>query len=198
MTSAVAGVGVVLVAGAAGAATSFLQTVLPDAVGSLANSGGSWCLVAWLLARRGPSPARGAAAAVAALLALVAGYYVTADLRGFGLSPASIAFWVVVAALVGPPLGAGAVWSRTAPGRRRVLGALVLPSLLAAESAYGVVLLGSSTSTAYWVGEGVVAVALGAGLVVPRPVPAATHEPSPGHDRVAVRCQRSPRLHRNT
>ena len=183
-----AGLAVVLVAGAAGAATSFLQTVLPHPVASLANSAGSWCLVAWLLARRASSPARGVATAVAALLALVAGYYVTADLRGFGVSSTSVGSWVATAALVGLPLGAGAVWSRTAPGRRRVLGALVLPALLVAEAAYGVLVVGSTTSPAYWLGEGVVGVALAWLLLArgprhARPVGGG----GAGHDPVSVR-----------
>ena len=179
---------VVLVAGAAGSATSFLQTVLPHAVASLANSAGPWCLVAWLLARPASSPARGAAAAVAALVALVAGYYVTADLRGFPVGSASVGSWVVAAALVGPPLGAGAVCSRAAPGWRRVLGALVLPALLVAEAAYGVLVVGSTTSTAYWVGEGVVGLLLAAGLLVRgRRHTASRVDGARDHDPVSVR-----------
>ncbi len=184
-----AAAGVVVVAGAAGSATSLLQTVLPHAVAPLANSAGSWCLVAWLLARRASSPARGAASAVGALLALVAGYFVTADLRGFGVATTSVGLWVVAGALVGPPLGAGAVRSRTAPGWLRVLAALVLPALLVAEAAYGLLVVGSTTSTAYWVGEGVVGLVLGLPLVrstpgrgrrhtSPRVVGARDHDPA--------------------
>ena len=178
----------VLVAGAAGVATSYLQSVLPHLVASFANSAGSWCLVAWLLARPRSRPARGAAAAVAALLVLVAGYYVTSDLRGFGVSPVSVGVWVAAAGLVGPPLGVGAVWSRTATGRRRVLGALVLPALLVAEAAYGVLVVGSTTSTAYWLGEGAVGVLVaGVSLGPGRRHVSDPDDAVPGHDPVSVR-----------
>ncbi|WP_091729836.1 DUF6518 family protein [Nocardioides scoriae] len=159
---------VLVVAGLAGAATSLLQTVLPAAVASFANSAGSWCLVAWLLARPAGSAPRGAAVAVLALVALVAGYYAVAHLRGFSVSPGSVGFWLVAAATVGPVLGVGAVWSRRARGWRRVLGALVLPGLLVAEAAYGLALLRASTSTGYWATEGLVGVGLGVALVAER------------------------------
>ena len=183
---------VVLVAGAVGVATSFLQTVLPHAVAPLANSAGSWCLVAWLLARRASSPARGAAYAVVALLALVAGYYAAADLRGFGVASTSVGVWVVAAALVGPPLGAGAVRSRTAPGWVRVLAALVLPALLVAEAAYGLLVVGSTTSTAYWVGEGAAGLVLGLLLLTRTPGRGRRHTGprvagARDHDPVSVR-----------
>lgn len=156
---------VLLVAGLLGGATSLLQTVLPDAVASLANSAGSWCLLAWLLARPSGTALRGAAVAVVALAALVAGYYLVADLRGFGVSPTSVTSWLVAAATVGPVLGAGAVASRVGAGWVRVLGALVLPGLLVTEAAYGVTLLRASTATGYWVAEGSVGLLLALALV---------------------------------
>ena len=181
-------VAVLAVAVALGAATSFLQTVLPQPVAPLANSAGSWCLVAWLLARPARSSARGALAAALALLGLVAGYYLAADLRGFGVGVPSVLTWVVAAVLVGPPLGVGAVRSRGTGGWARVVAALVLPALLAAEAAYGVARLGGSTSTAYWVGEGVVAVLLAAvPLARPSSAPGAAGTELAGHDQAAVR-----------
>lgn len=163
-------VGVVgpLVAVGAGAATSFLQTVLPFVVASFANSAGSWCALAWLLARPARSAPLGAARCVVALVGLVAGYYVTADLRGFGVYAPTVGTWLVAAALVGPVLGASAVVSRRAgegsarsPERWvRVLAVLVLPALLAAEAAFGLLVVRATTSTAYWVGQAVVALVI--------------------------------------
>lgn len=156
---------VLVVAGAAGGATSWLQTVLPHAVAPFANSAGSWCLLAWLLARPAGSAGRGAVAAVLALVALVAGYYLVADLRGFAVGTGPVVAWLVVAAVVGPVLGVGATWSRVARGWRRVLGALVLPALLGCEAAYGLALLRETTATGYWAAEGLVALLLALALV---------------------------------
>ncbi len=158
-------VAVLVVAGALGGATSWLQTLLPHAVAPLANSARSWCAVAWLLARPATGPGRGALTSVLALVALVTGYYVVADLRGFGVGAAPVATWLAVAVLVGPLLGVSAVRSRRARGMLRLLAALVLPGLLAAEAAYGLLVVGATTSTGYWVGEGVVAVLLAVLLV---------------------------------
>ena len=174
---------VLVVAALAGAATSVLQTVLPDVVAPLANSAGSWCLVAWLLARPAATPARGAVRAVVALVALVAGYYLVSGLRGFGVDPATVGAWVVVAVVVGPWLGLGAVGARRSHGSARVLGALVLPVLLVVEAAYGLTVVGDTTSTAYWVGEAVVAVLLAAAALRRRPHRAG---PGPGPDLESV------------
>lgn len=162
---------VLVVAGALGGATSWLQTLLPFAVAPLANSAGSWCAVAWLSARPAAGPGRGALTSVLALAALVTGYYVVADLRGFGVGAAPVVSWLAAAALVGPFLGVGAVWSRRARGARRVLAALVLPGLLAAEATYGLLVVGATTSTGYWVGEGAGAVLLAVLLVRNGPAP---------------------------
>ena len=154
-----------------GGATSLLQTVLPQAVAPLANSAGSWCVAAWWLARPGPTRAPlvvltlGATlGALGALVGMVAGYYLVADLRGFGVFAPSVAVWLVAAALVAPLLGVAATWPLRTRGVRRVAGALVLPGLLLVEAAYGLVVVRATTSVGYWVAEGVLAVLLAAGL----------------------------------
>ncbi len=152
-----------LVASAVGGATSYLQTVLPYGVAPLANSAGPWCLVAFALAWRSKRVAEGAVTGAMALGLLVAGYYLVAALRGFGVSSSSVTFWCLAAVTVGPVLGAAAVVVRRGRGWTSVLAALVLPLLLVAEGLRSLEQIAATTSTAYWVAE----IALGSALVLP-------------------------------
>jgi hypothetical protein len=138
---------------ALGAVTSYLQTVLPHVLAPLANSAGSWCAVAFLLALRSRRVVEGAATGALALFALVSGYYVSAHLRGFGVSEASVAFWCAAAMTVGPALGAAAVGVRRSRGWLRVISALVLPLLLIGEGLRSLLAIADTTSPAYWTGE---------------------------------------------
>jgi hypothetical protein len=128
---------------AVGALTSFGQTALGGTwFAGLANAVSPW-LVASFLA--GALARRGWVAAVAGLLACageVAGYYLVADLRGFGVGAASVAVWVVSGVVGGPVFGwAGRLW-RTAAGRWRGLGPALLAGCWLAEAVvtYAVVL----------------------------------------------------------
>jgi hypothetical protein len=86
---------VLVVALLAGAATSFGQTHLPDQLGSLANSSGSWCALAYGLALVGRRPVEGVAYDVLSLVALVSGYYAMSHLRGFGVGFGPVLFWML-------------------------------------------------------------------------------------------------------
>src|SRR5687768_12359549 len=99
---------VVGVALALGGLTAFAQGWLPAEVGSLANSAGTWVLVAFLLALRARRARVAVACASCALVSLVAGYYTVNDLRGFPSSTGAVLFWTFAALLVGPALGLAA------------------------------------------------------------------------------------------
>lgn len=132
-----------------GALTSFGQTVLPSPFGGLANAVSPWLVVPFLvgaLARRWPWAA---VAGVLACAAQVAGYYVTADLRGYGASTSWVLFWLVCALAGGSVAGAaGRAWRRdghdVTPRRPRLwrwrlpdlrgLGGAVLVAVWFAES----------------------------------------------------------------
>ena len=149
-----------LVALAVGGATSYLQSVLPYGVASLANSAGPWCLVAYGLSWRSRRVGEGALTGAMALGLLVAGYYLVAHLRGFGVSATSVTFWCAAAVTVGPVLGGAAVIARRGRGWLSVVAALVLPVLLIGEGLRSLAQIADSTSSAYWIGEIVVGVVL--------------------------------------
>jgi hypothetical protein len=144
-----------------GALTDVGQSRLPWVAGSLANSGGSWVLVAFLVALRGSSVRQSISQGSACLLALDAGYYLTAAHRGIPVSSASVVFWVFAAVVVGPIVGLAAGWIRHAGPIRSGLGAGVLAGFLAGESIYALHYLGQSTSPVYWTIQLVVAGVLG-------------------------------------
>jgi len=152
-----------LVALAVGGATSYLQSVLPYGVAPLANSAGPWCLVAFALAWWSTRVGEGAVTGAMALGALVAGYYVVAHLRGYGVSSSSVALWSLAAVTVGPVLGVAAVVVRRGHGWASVLAALVLPLLLVAEGLRSLARIAGTTPAAYWFAE----IVLGAVLVLP-------------------------------
>ncbi len=76
-----------------GVVTAFAQGWLPEQVGSLANSSGSWALLAFLLARLAATPAAAAGFGSLSLLALLAGYIAGASMLGHPSSAQLIIFW---------------------------------------------------------------------------------------------------------
>lgn len=150
-----AGVGLLV-----GLLTSFGQGLLPESLSPMANSAGSWSLVAFLLA--GLCPRRGFAVAVGvlSLFAMVAGYDLASALRGFGVSLGGSLFWVTAAVVVGPFLGLGGhalrVRNRLAPA---AVGAM--SGVLIGEGVYGLTVISATTPAEYWWGS----VTAGAALV---------------------------------
>ncbi len=120
---------------AVGSATSFLQTVLPPPFEGLANAVSPWLMaptaVGLLLARR-----RGDAVLLGVLTcaAQVVGYYVTADLRGFGVGSAYVIVWTVAAVVGGPVFALLGRLTRVADGRWRGVGPAAVAALWAAEA----------------------------------------------------------------
>ena len=116
-----------------GALTSVGQTYLDGPSNAFVNSASAW-LVAPFFAGAWTPTKRGAAATGFVVCALqLAGYYGTANLRGFPASHALVAFWVACGVIGGPIAGLGGRFWRAEGPRLRGLGAAVLPSAFLAE-----------------------------------------------------------------
>lgn len=150
----------VVVALALGALTDLGQRWLPHAIGSLANSTGSWVVVVMLLSLLCPSRAAAALRGGTTLLALVLGYYLAAAVRNVPLSPTSVMFWALAAAVVGPVVGMAAVAMRYDRPWSAGAATGVVSGLLAGEGLYGLRDLASSTTGGYWIGQIAVAALL--------------------------------------
>lgn len=142
---------VTAVAGLLGAATSWGQLVLPEALTSLANSAGGWALVAFGLvwwARSRPLPA--AALGLLAFSLLHAGYAVASASRGlvWSLDPGN--FWVGAGLVAGPLVGLGASWARRRRDELAGVGVAGLSGLLVGEGVYGLTVVADTTSPVYW------------------------------------------------
>ncbi len=147
-----------------GALTSLGQTLLGGtAFAGLTNAVSPWLVAPFLV---GALARRGGVAALAGLLACaaeVAGYYVTADLRGFPVGVGAITLWGVAGAVGGPVFGwAGRQW-RAGTGRLRGLGAGLLVGCWLAEAlvTYLAVLGYVDDAVVFAVVAAVLAVALG-------------------------------------
>lgn len=151
-----------------GVATAYGQGWLPDQVASLANSAGSWALVAFGVAAMAPSARIAAWCGSAVLAFLLAGYVVTDAARGLPASGALLLFWGVAAVTVGPLLGLGGHWLRRRRDLPAALGAGGMSGVLIGEGAYGLRYVAATTSPPYWWVEIVAGVLLLAVAVVVR------------------------------
>src|SRR5262245_55655041 len=111
------------IAFALGVLTAYAQGWLPDGVGSLANSSGTWVLIAVALSMLASDPEAAARSGALALLSLLAGYVVGADFKGYTSGGALIAFWGLAGLIAGPPLGLAAHAIRRGPPMPAALGA---------------------------------------------------------------------------
>ena len=148
-----------------GGLTSYAQGFLPDAFASFANSASGWTvltalLVYWSRARTLPAAVLGAVSFVL----LVLGYMVAAQVRGFVYDPL---LFSVVGVVVGPFVGVAASWLR-ASGVRAALGTALLAGIGIGEAAYGLTVIGDTTSPVYWTVIGVAGVILLGGMIVRR------------------------------
>lgn len=145
-----------------GIATSVGQGWLPDGLAPLSNSSGSWCLCAFGLAlvERDPRPA--ALVGFASLAAMLAGYALATELRGYPVGASMFVRWGVAAVIVGPALGVGAAWLRGPDPLRAAAGIAPIAGILLGEGLYGLTVVAGTTSVGYWIGE----VAVGLTLVV--------------------------------
>jgi hypothetical protein len=148
---------VLLVSLLLGAATSFAQTFLPDALRPFANSASGWTLLTALAvglcrARTVPSALFGAAS----FASLVVGYQFVSGLRGF---PTDETLFLIIGLVVGPFVGVAASWLHRG-GWRMILGCGVLGGIALGEAAYGLILVSESTGWFYWTLIGAVGLAL--------------------------------------
>ncbi len=124
-----------------------------------ANSASGWTMLTALLvwaARR--SLLASALLGAGSFVALVLGYTLVSDLRGFSFSPL---FWSAVGVLAGPWVGAAAA-ALHHRGRRAALGVGLLAGVLLGESGYGLTTVAATTGHTYWILVG----GLGVGLLV--------------------------------
>lgn len=143
----------VLVAVGLGGLTALGQAHLPEVLGPLANSSGSWTVVAFGCALVPRSARSAASVGGLAMLALVAGYVLANSLRGFPSSTALLLFWGVAGVTIGPLVGLGAHWVRSRRDLWAGLGAGGLAGVLVGEGVYGLTVVGETTPAAYWWGS---------------------------------------------
>ncbi|RFU20071.1 hypothetical protein D0Z06_18355 [Geodermatophilus marinus] len=132
------GVGLVI-----GSVTSVAQTLLGgSALAGLANAVSPWVVAPFLIGATGRGRRSAAALGVLTCEAEVAGYNLTAALRGFGVGWPPLLLWVVAGLVAGIAFGAAGHSWRTAAGRERGLGAALLVAVWACEAVvtYGVIL----------------------------------------------------------
>lgn len=144
---------VVAVALAFGALTAYAQRWLPQQMGSLANSAGSWALVACALSLLATSDRLAAVFGCISLLGLLAGYVLGAQMLGYPSSHTTTLFWGVAALLAGPPLGLGAWWVKTRRDLRAAIGVGVVSGVLVGEGLYGLTRIADTTYPPYWWGR---------------------------------------------
>ena len=136
-----------------GVLTAYAQGSLPEQIGSLANSSGSWALVAFLLAMSTTTPVAGSVAGALSLVALLGGYIVGAGLRDFPSSTSLVVFWGAAAMLVGPLLGLGGYLVKNRRGPLAAIGVGAMSGVLIGEGAYGLSYIADTTYPPYWWGS---------------------------------------------
>jgi len=157
-----------------GALTNWGQSRLPWYAGSLANSAGSWVLVAFLAALSGSRIRHSVSRGFLCLVTLTVGYYIAAVARDIPVSVSAAMFWLLAAGVFGPIVGLTAGWVRHGGSIQIGVGSGTLAGFLAGEAIYALRYLGESTSTTYWTIQILLAagLALGLALRASRRVPA--------------------------
>ena len=151
---------VAIVALALGVLTAYAQGWLPQQMGSLANSAGSWALVAFALSLMATSGWLAAVFGSASLLALLAGYVLGAEMQGYPSSTTTVLFWGAAALLAGPLLGLSAFWIKTRRDLLAATGVGAVSGILIGEGIYGLTQVADTTYPPYWWGEIVVGLIL--------------------------------------
>jgi hypothetical protein len=115
-----------------GVLTSLLQGQLNFPWLALVNAASPWLTTAFVAGALQSRLSTAALVGIAATGLEVVAYYVTADLRGFGVSTAYVVLWSLCALVGGPIFGAaGHLWRRAAPAG---LGAALLVAAYASEA----------------------------------------------------------------
>jgi hypothetical protein len=155
MARGAAAVGIALVGGVfAGGLTSYAQTFLPEQVNSFANSSGGWSMIAFLLVWIGRArPALAALVGVVAFEALVEGYSLLSQSRGYFYDDPFSNIFTLIGLVCGPVLGIAASLTRHGLPSWAVLGVTPLVAVLWGEGLFGLTWVADTTSPVYWILE---------------------------------------------
>lgn len=144
-----------------GVLTSLLQKYLDYPWLALANAASPWLTTAFVAGALQSRLSTAVVAGVAATVLQVVAYYVTADLRGFGVSMTYVVLWSLCAVVGGPIFGAaGHAWWRAAPAG---VGAALLVAAYASEAVVAYQFRLGYSSTAWLFGAIALLLALGLG-----------------------------------
>jgi hypothetical protein len=139
-----------------GTLTSVAQTYLSVTLNPLANSVSTWLVAPFLAGWLMPTRRGAAAAGLLVAVAQLAGYYITAQLRGYPAGGSIVAFWCACALIGGPIFGAGGHIARAGGARIAGLGSTLLPAAFLAEGGWVYLHeLHYYTNAAMWIGIGV-------------------------------------------
>jgi hypothetical protein len=154
-------VSVVLAASAlTGILTPFGEQMLPHAIRSMANSSGPWALVAFAaIYVSGLRGWRAAALGAASFVTMDLSFYVVFESLGLFYPQHFLAFWMLVAVVIGPVVGLSAAWLRSPHPPLRGVAVSAAPAVLVGEGIFMLVRL-PGESTVYAIASLVVGVAL--------------------------------------
>ena len=153
VTRGAAAVGIALVGGLfAGGLTSYAQGFLPEQISSFANSSGGWSMIAFLLVWIGRArPALAALVGVVAFEALVEGYSLVSQSRGYFYDDPFGNIFNLIGLVCGPVLGVACSLSRHGTPSWATLGVTPLVAVLWGEGIYGLTWVADTTSAVYWI-----------------------------------------------
>jgi hypothetical protein len=151
---------------ATGALTEWSVPHLSFSLAPLCNSAAPWVLVAFGVALTARGQRESVVLATVTLIALVVGFYVAQDLRGWAVSRHQLAFWSVSGLVVGPIVGLAAGWLRHAGRMEGALGAGVIGGVLVGEAVHGLTALKFATPAEYWHVQLVLGLGLAVGLTL--------------------------------
>jgi hypothetical protein len=153
----------VIVGLAAGALTEALVLRVSFSLVPLTDTAAPWVLVAFALALTGRRRGEALILAVAALLALVLGFYLAQATRGWEVSRHQVGFWFLACFVAGPLVGLAADWSRRGGAIAGAIGAGIVGGVLVGEAVHGIRDFTYSSPHAYWRVQLVLGLALAVG-----------------------------------
>lgn len=137
-----------------GALTLLLQSLLPNSVVQIANSGAVWSVIAFIIGRRTSTRSRAMLGGFLALAGEVTGYYTTAyfaDLMDISVGTmAIVGFWMVLALVAGPVFGWAGFVSVHREGWVQRIGTAAMAALFIGEGLYLLTILTTPNTTILW------------------------------------------------
>jgi hypothetical protein len=143
-----------------GILTPFGEQLLPHAIRSMANSSGPWALIAFAaIYITGLRGWRAALLGAASFVTMDLSFYVVFESLGLFYPLHFLAFWMLVAIVIGPIVGLSAAWLRSPVPNFRAIAVSAAPAVLAGEGVFMLVRL-PGESTVYAMASLVVGIAL--------------------------------------